>query len=146
MFSFVENSGNFSDCSLTAMKEKVEDLKTSIDDFCFENLEFDSNFEVEISQCGNFIGKMSNYAHVHESRIYKNLILSVEAGEQCDCGNYGNLEIENLPLTYLQYIRKFSFQSLIAMIHAVIQLILADTKDLSIVQLSHARELNDTGA
>ena len=44
------------------MKEKVEDLKTSINEFCFEDLEFDANFEVEISQCGNYIGKISNYA------------------------------------------------------------------------------------
>ena len=65
MFSFVENSGNFSECSLTAMKEKVEDLKTSIDEFCFEDLEFDANFEVEISQCGNYIGKISNCAYIH---------------------------------------------------------------------------------
>ena len=53
-----ENSGNFSECSLTAMKEKVEELKTSIDEFCFANLEFDANLEVEISQCGNYIGKI----------------------------------------------------------------------------------------
>ena len=64
MFSFVENSGNFSECSLTAMKEKVEDLKTSIDEFCFEDLEFDANFEAEISQCGNYIGKISNCAYI----------------------------------------------------------------------------------